>query len=185
MTLKQAVEKHRNWLRFYSNVARLIGWLLVVEGMTSLVYGQWILLTREELPFSSDNPLFTLSEMKFRAFLVEPFTNMILPGIFALLVSQFFRFLLNNNPRPGWLLRKGELVLYIGTLVIALNSLFALRLFGLFFNQAGGNSFSKFLILIVILPTVLPIVVELLILVGLAQALRRVIPIIQEFKSLA
>jgi len=185
MDLRLMVKKNRNWLRFYSNVARVIGWLLIVEGIASLVYGQWILLTRGELPFISDNPFFTPSVMKFRAFLVEPFTNMILPGIFALLVSQFLRFLLNGNSRPEWLLRKGELVLYLGTLIVALNDLYAFKVFDLISNLAGEDSFFRFLTLIATFPSILMLATELLILIGLAQALRHVIPIIEESKSLA
>jgi len=109
----------------------------------------------------------------------HPFIPMILPGLLALLVAQLLRFLLDENTRPGWLLRHGEKILYFTAGVLLVNLIPAFLFQGEY----------KYIPLIGILwgritPILLFVSVKIAILVGLAQALRRVLPMIEEAKSL-
>jgi len=180
MTLKQAVEKHRKWLEGYCILSRLMGWLLIVTGIGTLGYAAWILLTEE----TRVNEMFAafppdrISDMKFWMIVHEPFFPMILPGLLALLVAQLLRYLLDENTRPCWLLRHGEEVLYFTAVAFLINLIPTFRLLGENNRPLWG------FILGGINPNLLLVSAELTILIGLAQALRRVLPMIEEAKSL-
>jgi hypothetical protein len=181
MTLKQAVEKHRKWLEVYSVLSRLMGWLLVVAGIGNLGYLAWILIkdtAQSDAMFVGFSPD-RIPSVKFWMIVHEPFFPMILPGLLALLVAQLLRYLLDETIRPGWFLRHGEKVLYFTAAVLLINFAPTLRTLG-----SGDGIIILAYILGGIDPSILLVSAELAILIGLAQALRRVLPMIEEAKSL-
>jgi hypothetical protein len=181
MTLKQAVEKHRKWMEGYCTLARLMGWLLIVEGIGILGCWTWVLIKNPPrfTAMIAEMPPNALSVYKFKMIFHDPFIPMILPGLLALLVAQLLRYLLDENTRPGWLLRHGEKVMYFTAGVLLVNLIPAFLLQGEYkYMPLMGILFGR------ITPSLLFVSVKLAILVGLAQALRRVLPMIEEGKSL-
>ena len=156
------IEKNKGLLKFYCIAARIIGWVLLIT--------------------AGNQTVSTLSgHSNFSIPFVMPITIFIhiLIGLVVLGVAQFIRYLFETEYKPGWILRYGEKILYLYAVLRVIRIVF------LFFVDARtmGDSihYSPWGFLVA---NGLPVVASALILVGLAQILRRVMPIIEESKTL-
>ncbi len=156
------IENNKGLLKFYCVTARIIGWVLLIT--------------------AGNQTVSTLSgHSSFSIPFVMPITIFIhmLIGLVVLGVAQFIRYLFETEYKPGWILRHGEKVLYLYAVLRVIRIVF------LFFVNARtmGDSiyYSPWGFLVL---NGLPVVASALILVGLAQILRRVMPIIEESKTL-
>ena len=160
--MNEFIEKNKGLLKFYCVAARIIGWVLLITAATSTV------------SILSGYSSFSIPY-------VMPITNLIriLIGLVVLGVAQFIRYLCETEYKPGWILRHGEKILYLYA------ALRVIRITFLFFVDAkimaDSIYYSPWGFLV---DNVLPVVASALILVGLAQILRRVMPIIEESKTL-
>ena len=156
------IEKNKGLLKFYCVAARIIGWVLLITA------GTWTVSTLSGYSRSS-TPFITSITIFIR----------ILVGLVVLGVAQFIRHLSETDYKPGWILRHGEKILYLYA------ALRVIRITFLFFVDAKimGDSiyYSPWGFLVA---NGLPAVASALILVGLAQILRRIMPIIEESKTL-
>jgi len=160
--MNEFIEKNRRLLKIYCIAARIIGWVLLITS------GTWIVKTLSGYSHSS-MPFF----MPISTFIH------ILVGLVVLGVAQFIRYLFETEYKPGWILRHGEKILYLYA------ALRVIRITVLFFVNAKrmGDSiyYSPWGFIVA---NGLPVVAGALIMVGLAQILRRVMPMIEESKTL-
>jgi len=160
--MKKFLEENKGLLKFYCIAAQIIGWVLLITAGTwtvSILSGY----SRSSMP----------SVMPIAIFI------RILVGLVVLGVAQFIRYLFETEYKPGWILRHGEKILY---LYAALRVIRIAFLFFLDAKKMGDSVYYSpwgFLVL-----NGLPVVAGALILVGLAQILRRVMPVIEESKTL-
>ena len=164
--MNEFIERNRGLLRFYCVVARIIGWLILVLGG---IYTVWYLL----------EPLW--SSVKWEA--LFPFLPHILKfmlGLIVLGVAQFMRYLFDSEYKPGLILRYGDKILYIFAVVMigqaVWQHVFTIILMGRpynFYRMAPWH-----------LLVVLFIGAKMLVLVGLAQIMQRIMPVIEESKTL-
>ncbi len=160
--MNEFIERNRWLLKFYCVAARIIGWALLFTAGTwtvSILSGY----SRSSMPFVTSISIFIR----------------ILVGLVVLGVAQFIRYLFETEYKPSWILRHGEKILYLyaALRVIRMAFLFFLR------EEMLGDSiyYSPWGFLVL---NGLPVVAGALILVGLAQILRRVMPVIKESKTL-
>ena len=166
--MNQFIEQNRGLLRTYCVAARIIGWvLLTVPGIVAV-----IVVLRGPLP--SANKLYNILYMVQAVVL-----NFMLLGLVALGIAQFIRYLFENQYQPGWILRNGTTILYACAVLVLAGSVVQYS-----FHVTVMGSASNFSLLLILLPVVLPAVAKGLILIGLAQVLRRIMPIIEESKTL-
>ena len=160
--MNEFIEKNKGLLRTYCVAARIIGWVLLITT------GTWMVSTLSG--YSSFSLPFVMPITIFIRILV---------GLVILGVAQFIRYLFETEYKPGWILRHGEKILYLYA------ALRIIRITFLFFVDAKRMGdpiyYSPWGFLEA---NGLPVVASALILVGLAQILRRVMPIIEESKSL-
>lgn len=160
--MNEFIEKNRRLLKIYCVATRIIGWVLLITA------GTWIVSILSG--YSSFSIPFVMPITIFIRILV---------GLVVLGVAQFIRYLFETEYKPGWILRNGEKILYLYA------ALRVIRITLLFFADAKrmGDSihYSPWGFLVA---NGLPVVAVALIMVGLAQILRRVIPIIEESKTL-
>ncbi|MGD2095444.1 MAG: hypothetical protein PVH77_10590 [Phycisphaerales bacterium] len=160
--MNEFIEKNRRLLKSYCLTARIIGWVLLITA------GIWAVSTLS-------------GHTSFSIPFVMPITIFIriLVGLVVLGVAQFIRYLFETEYKPGLILRHGEKILYLYAV------LQVIRITFLFFVDAKrmGDSiyYSPWGFLVA---NWLPVVASALILVGLAQILRRMMPIIEESKTL-
>lgn len=174
--MNEFIEQNRKLLKFYCTAARIFGWVLICGGVIWFLLFVLIILAVNDAagsigwPHTPENFVYASKSFAF---------EFILPGLIALLVAQLIRYMLETEYRPGWILRYGDGVLYVyAALLIGQNIL------TYYFSRAEllGKYGSGHLLFIQ--PLIVPLAAKILILVGLGQVLRRLLPVIQESKTL-
>jgi len=114
--------------------------------------------------------------MRWRQFL----GGCVFPGIVVLGLAQFVRYLCENNYEPGWILRHGDKVLYLYAAVLIIGHVaWSFIQFTVYRNFSMHDLRVGYL-----LAGLLPSLAWAVILVGMGQVLRRMLPMIEESKTL-
>jgi len=165
------IEKNRKLLLFYYWAARVGGWaflslasLAAAGQFFALVsrIGDWDEFYRY---YQHDVPWGT-------------FSNGLPTGLLALGIAQLIRYLLKTDHKPDWILRNADKLLYLYTVIlIGYYCRIGATEVMLHFNEP----FDFPLRLIVVASFIL---IKLLVLVGVAEVLRRLLPMIEESRTL-
>ncbi len=163
--MKEFIEKNRRLLHFYCETLRTIGKVILILGLlsvcaiTTLVllskFGNWRALKGFEM---------IIIAMPLGAF------NIFFIGIGILGLAQFINYLVERDYKPGWILRHGEIFFYLYALLIILSVVWAYTMIA---------PIAPSVILVVISTAV-----RVLVLVGLGQIFRHLMPVIEESKTL-
>jgi hypothetical protein len=176
--MKKFLEENKGLLNFYCIAARIIGWALVCGGIVwFLLYVLCILVVSDaagELrwPYQLKNVIYSTSSFVF---------EFLFPGLVVLIVAQLIRYIIANKSKHGRLLQYGGYVLYTYAALVIGKVVLQYYLYlgdSVIFEEQGGRG------LLFIQPLVIPVAAKVLIIIGLAQALRRVMPVIEEWKTL-
>ena len=170
--MNELIEKNRRLLRFCCDSLRSIGQVVLILGVLSVCaittlallskFGNW------QAPKSFEM-IFTM--MPLGAF------NIFFIGIGILGLAQFIRYLVERDYKPGWILRHGEMFFYLYALLTILSVVW---LYTIAPSDRSAYMYSGMSVILVVISTS----VRVLILVGLGQILRWLMPIIEESKSL-
>jgi hypothetical protein len=156
------IEKNIKWLKFYANAARIIGWIFIIIKIAPLLLFIYIFQT---VPYRDI--------LTFKALLdIIP-----MEGVILLAIGQLIKYLSEYDYKAPWLLRHSIFLLYLFAVLTFISP------------STWYWSISPFLIdlnmvLTLIVPDILSALVKILILIGLANILKRVLPIIEEYRSL-
>ena len=174
--MNQFVEQNRGFLRFYSTAAKIIGWVLICGGIIwFLLFALCILVIDDaagDLGWShtTENAIYATSVFVF---------DFVFLGLIALVLSQLIDCIVQGDYRPGPLLRFGNVILYIYALLIIARAIISYRTWRI--SLLGGYGTGHMLF---IQPIVVPVIAKVLIIVGLAEVLRRVLSMVEESKTL-
>ena len=170
--MNELIEKNRRLLRFCCDSLRSIGQVVLILGVLSVCaittlallskFGNW------QAPKSFEM-IFTM--MPLGAF------NIFFIGIGILGLAQFIRYLVERDYKPGWILRHGEMFFYLYALLTILSVVW---LYTIAPSDRSAYMYRGGAVILIVFSTA----VKVLILVGLGQILRRLMPIIEESKSL-
>ncbi|MBW8039824.1 MAG: hypothetical protein FVQ85_07475 [Planctomycetes bacterium] len=162
------IENNRPWLKFYCTTARIVGWVILILAAVIAAIG-----------ILSGNFLFG-NLPQSRLIYIQPliFTG-VLPGILILGIAQFIRYLFESRYKPGFLLRHGDKILYLYAFLLIAGVVWNHLIISMM--QIGIN-FTK--IIPVMLASLVLTVPKVLILIGLAQVVKRILPVIEESKTL-
>lgn len=172
MGWRNVVRKHEGWLATYHALAKFIGWLLIFFGLFNLSGSGYMMLTGKTPQGDSVMAMF-----------VMPFTEGIVPGLLALVVAGFLRYLLKPEEKVNFWLGIGDRVLYLAAAVYLVKTLWVLDSLPRLYIRLGLLDLLTYIALAGA-PTILLQLAKILIAVGLAQALRRLLAIIHESKTL-
>ncbi len=100
-------------------------------------------------------------------------------GLLSLGTAQLIRYLFDSKYQYGWLLRYGDKILYVFAFLVIWHAIAMVML-----HFSTPDIPSSFLRLLGVLPTLLYSAAKLLALTGLAQFLKRIMPVISEYKTL-
>jgi hypothetical protein len=161
MALRSLDETNRRYLKACRIAIQVVGWLIAAGGAVSTVMA-WVGIAQPP-------------GLGFRLMAVFMGARTVVLGIITLGLAQLIRFLLSDAAKPGWILRHGDIFLYLyaatGLLAqLAYQSVIAVHL--------GSQWLLPFAAYV---PFSLA---KALILIGLGLVLRRVIPMVEESKTL-
>ena len=164
--MNEFIEKNRRLLKFYYVAARIIGWvLLIVSGF------EFILAV-----YSGDFASGAHSSFVWYRYSQEIILGFIILGLLVLGVGQFIRYLSEKDYKPGWILSHGDKVFYLYAAVTVADSIIR---FCWHQYRWEMNNYAAYLLL-----SMLPAIAKGLIFVGLAQILGRIMPVVEESKTL-
>ena len=168
--MNEFIEQNKRLLKFYCTAAQIIGWLLIVGGIF------WFILTASSyetnLAERPEGLMYLISSMLF---------DFVLPGLIALGVMQFIRYVFGDTGKPGRLLGMADWLFYLYAVFLILKTYFKYVLYSVWYAEAISLETSR---LLFVQPFLLPTLAKVMILVGLAQILRRILPVIEESKTL-
>lgn len=152
--MNEFIEKNEKFLRLVCNIARFLGLFLI--GSLVLVLIPIILLDNKGISHFLNFP--------------STFLGLIFSGIMLLGIEQLIRCLIDLNFKPNWILRFSDKVIYTYTAFLFVNGAYTIYVF-------GHN--IRF-----VLPFTIFTSIKILIWIGIALFLKRIVPIIQESKTL-
>jgi len=166
-------EKNRRVLRFCCKNLQSIGFLMLICG---LIISFAVIILKLVIKFGYwDTPepyKMVVSLIPFSGF------NIIFYGLGILGLVQVIRYLVEENYEQGWILRHGDKLCYLYAIFIFLNVVWIYIIIPGMVSLSSGRS------VFTIVMTVISITVRSFILVSLGQILRRILPIIEESKTL-
>lgn len=156
------VEKNRKWLNFYYWAARVGGWLFL--GMSLLAIGGHSVALASRL---GDRDAFW--QYYHHSMPWGMLSNLLPTGVLGLGVAQLIRYMLEPEYQPGLILRNAHNLVYLYAGYVAVQSGYNLWIGG------GGDA---------VYISVLFTFAWVLILIGLGQTIKRMMPIIEETRTL-
>jgi hypothetical protein len=166
------IEKNKEFLKFYHAALRLSGWILLTLGLCG--FGITILIAKNLGPavlgvITLNTPLSSL--------------DFILFGLLGLGIAQLIRYLFDCDYKPGFILRYGSKFLYAYVILILI-VLVTRNIVTIEYLINSDIKNSRSLFFATSIASIVLFAAKALILIGVAQFLKRVMSIIEEYKSL-
>ena len=163
------IEENKDILKFYRIVARVIGCMFVSTGCINGIGGTAVMLTKLD-QYQNFAAFFNVMPIKD--------LNNIFVGLFAFWFAQFMRFLFDAEYKQDWLLRNTDKLLYkYATVVLGYNFIAIVAINGFGFDRFG--EIIGRMVVFILFGWIWPLVF-----VGLGFILKRIIPVIEESKTL-
>ena len=169
------IEQNKKLLKFYYTVLRLSGWLLLALGLFSPIV--LIVLAKNSDP----------QEMK-SILLYTPlncFTLLFL-GLFGIGLAQLIRYLFDSDYKPGFVLRHGNKIIYVYVVFNVVITLFIaitnIANYVRYLSIPGNEVQLSFLS--VNITSMICFIAKIIILFGVALFLKRLMPVMDESKTL-
>ena len=156
------IEQNRQWLKFYANAARIIGWIFIIIKVAPLLIFMYIFQT---VPNMDIAPLKAMLD------------TVPVEGVILLVIGQLIRYISEYDYKPPWLLRHGNYLLYL----FAMLTLFSPATW---YWPSSRFPIDPNSIITIIMPSLLSALVKILICIGLANTLKRIFPVIEEHRTL-
>ena len=170
--MNEFIEKNKRLLHFYCETLRTIGLLILILGLVSVCAITTLVLLSKFGYWHAPKSFEMIIAMPLGAF------NIFFIGIGILGLMQFIRYLVERDYKPGWILRHGDMFFYLYALLTILSVVWVYTI------APSYRSPSAYTGVFVIFVAVFSTTVKVLILVGLGQILRRIMPVIEESKTL-
>jgi len=161
---EEMIQDKRKLLRFLCRAVQLLGWALLVMGSI------WFVCL-VSLPSTGDEIETILQAISWFLF------GFTVPGLAAIGIIQFVRYLFDAEYKPGWVLRRAAVFIY---LLVAIEVTWAIFRYFYFVRIMDEPTARLLWTQLLILPTI----VKVMILVSLAQILKRILRVIEESKTL-
>ncbi|MHC5061031.1 MAG: hypothetical protein ACYTFK_08095 [Planctomycetota bacterium] len=167
--MKTFIEENKGLLRACYLSATIVGWLLLVFGCLAVAGHSLALYTR----------IGNWEMFKDYYFYSVPWNviNGVPIGLLALGIGQFIRYVYDNDYKPGWFLRNAQGFLYIFAVVFGVSIIFTTIVAFPYWNHWAE-------ITIRLLGAIIWGIGKALLLVAAALILKRVMPVIEESKTL-
>ena len=165
------IQKNKVLLKFYYTVIQLSGWILLVLSLCSPVI--LIVLARTSDLWIKEEILHNTSLSCL---------TLIFLGLLGINLAQLIRYQFDSNYKPGLVLRHGNKLIYTYVVLTLIVSTIHIVHFVCYLRNSDREGQIIFLSYSII--NMIYFAAKALILIGIAQLLKRIIPIIDEHKLL-
>jgi hypothetical protein len=173
----QFIEKHRRLLQAYCLMARILGWLLILGGVF------WLVAIVKDFQSNVENIKaeadFLVRIASFGVYLASSFVyDFFIPGILAFAIGGLLDYLLRPKTKPPLILGMMDKLCYIYAIILILKAC------------GGYNWLVKFVAIpgmsriLLVQPLLGPTAAKVLLLIGVGMILHRLLPVIEESKTL-
>lgn len=171
--LNNVIEKNKRYLRFCSYIAQFSGLLLLLLGFISFFSLLWNSYSIDQLP-----KYYVALVCKSISLYIFRF---VFPGLFLLGINQLIKYLIDINFKPSWILKFSDKIIYLYVALVIINFIF----FSIYQREYLTDAIaSQHHYLTTLIPSAIFTSVKALLWIGMAQVLRRIVPIIEESKAL-
>jgi len=179
----QFIEKHRRLLQAYCLTARIIGWLLILGGIF------WFFA----LGNAFRNVMGTIEEQQqidILLYFAHSFIyDFVIPGILAFAIGGLLDYLLRPKAKPPLILGMMDKLCYIYAAFLVLKFFCAIKAFDfnpwfVNFTFLKVSELSESARLVLVQPLLGPTLAKVLLLIGVGMILHRLLPVIEESKTL-
>ncbi|HEG43689.1 MAG TPA: hypothetical protein ENH94_06545 [Phycisphaerales bacterium] len=170
--MNQFIEKNERFLRVCSNVAKFFG-LFLIASVACILIPVYLLLTS----IGGGSP--DLDFLKCTMMILGIVSAFIFPGILLIGIEKFIKTLIVDGYKPTRILRYGDKIMYSYAIFLLIN--FVIH-FMTMHDKFSSNTHSGFSF--IYWHSAISTFIKILIWIGIAQIFKRVVPIIQESKTL-
>ena len=164
--LNKAIEKNERFLRLCSNIARFFGLLLIAFVVIMLI----------SIPLVG-----RLGDGYIVQFLPRIILGFVFPAFLLLGIEQLIKCLIVPDFKPNWILKFGDKFIYTYTIFLFINFVYSSIYTHIMFYPSGYNISLVFQTLILSGTFTF---IKIMIWIGIGMLLKRIVPIIQESKTL-
>jgi hypothetical protein len=176
----QFIEKHHRLLQAYCLIARILGWLLILGGifwLFAIVGNAWLIIEEQN---RIDFLLYVISSLVY---------DFIIPGFLAFAIGGLLDYLLRPMTKPPLILGMTDKLCYIYAGFLLLSTVGTIKSFGnspwvINFRYLAIPELSEHARILLVQPILGPTVAKVLLLVGAGMILHRLLPVIEESKTL-
>ena len=178
----QFVEKHRRLLQAYCLIARILGWFLILGGVFwffAVVQGNIV-----EVPGIDEQYIDLLLYIAY-SFAYD----FVIPGFLAFAIAGLLDYLLRPKTRPPLILGMMDKLCYFYAFFLTMKFFVAIKAFGgdiwfVNFKFLTVSEMSESARIVLVQPLLGPTLAKVLLLIGVGMILHRLLPVIEESKTL-
>ena len=173
--MNEFIEKNSRLLRMYCLVVRTIGWFLLVGGAIWLTYAlSELYMINNKTPHQEPSGAMTLTCFTLAC-------DFLLPGLLAFVISQLLDYLIRPEGKAGLMLRLADKLCYCYAAFLFVK-IFTSRLWVINNKYFEASQFYRMLFTQMILS--IPLLAVILVLIGVGVIIKRLLPVIDESKTL-
>ncbi|MGA1980439.1 MAG: hypothetical protein ABSG99_07775 [Sedimentisphaerales bacterium] len=177
----QFIKKHRRLLQAYCLIARILGWLLILGGIF------WVIAIVKGFQSNVENiqietDFLLIGILSFGAYLVSSFVYAFgIPGILAFAIAGLLDYLLHPKTKPPLILGMMDKLCYLYAIILILKAWVGYHWLVSFLITPEMSESARVLLM---QPLFGPTVAKVLLLIGVGMILHRLLPVIEESKTL-
>ena len=174
--MNEFIEKNSRLLRIYCVVAKVVGWFLLLAGTLWLAYAIWGIYTINAGQIRTAQQRQSIEVTTYLS-LTHAFDFVIL-GLLAFSISQLLVYIIRPEVKAGLMLRLADKLCYI-YVVVSIVSAFVTA-----FTNSKLLEASQCYRMLFIAPLLSPLPAKIILLIGAGMIIRRLLPVIDESKTL-
>jgi hypothetical protein len=177
--MNEFIEKNSRLLRIYCVVAKVVGWFLLLAGILWFAYAIWGIYTINagQIRTAQQRELIEVSTYLS----VTHAFDFVIPGLLAFSISQLLVYIIRPEVKAGLMLRLADKLCYIYVAVLIVEALLGV-------NSCFANpkflEVSQSYRMLFIQPLLSPLPAKIILLIGAGMIIRRLLPVIDESKTL-
>jgi len=180
--MTQFIEKHRRLLQAYCLIARILGVFLLLGSIIWVIYFLKCLETIPPDRIKTSEDARELTELT--AYVGSSVLyDFIIPSFLAFAVAGLLDYLLRPEAKPRLFLRMTDKLCYFYAAIVILKA-YSLNLWFAHFKFSEILGISKSVRMLLIQPLLIPTLAKVLLLIGIGMILHRLLPVIEESKTL-